>query len=569
MVDAISQFRTGGYNPDLENHRFGIVEGGGVAVAPLGFLGRRCYSRASGQMNSDARQAFAQALEKSYGPEVARRAIELAAKETSWLRREQPGAADAFRTATNPLTTARVRRVLDAAERIAAERARHNERLVDAFVTGGGRMERCLQEVARLSRGTDPQAQFAALRGAMQDYLRQENEAHRTITPAQLESHAMDRARALLGAPPHDGEAGRAGLFAGVGLRPTHPWISQALSAPRHNDETLDGELEPLRHGASNPICRATYEIDGRAVEAFVKPILAGRRVPLVAGQIGIDQRDPGLEKRNKATMLVAQSLGWGDRVVDVDLGVHRVEDPKTGRKTDAPCLIMEKAPGKSAEEIMGDLAALDPEEQRAELAKLREDPVLQRSLIQLQIIDAITGQADRHGGNYIIDRDRETGAVRGVKGIDNDICFGSKVTDPEQLVPRRPRRDGDPDMLFDARARRDAKAFAWGVSLPPVIDRAMRDAVDGLDPAALRASLEGLLTEAEIDATMARLDLVKAHVWNASLVSAWGPGIPEVLGDPDASGQPRRESDTLRSSYLARDLSPGYLRFVENRLPQ
>lgn len=49
-------------------------------------------------------------------------------------------------------------------------------------------------------------------------------------------------------------------------------------------------------------------------------------------------------------------------------------------------------------------------------------DPKVQKGLSDLQLIDAITGQLDRHMGNVFID-----GATGSVKGIDNDMAFGRK----------------------------------------------------------------------------------------------------------------------------------------------
>lgn len=49
-------------------------------------------------------------------------------------------------------------------------------------------------------------------------------------------------------------------------------------------------------------------------------------------------------------------------------------------------------------------------------------NPETQRGLADLQLLDALTGQVDRHLGNIFVDP--ETGSI---KGIDNDLSFGSK----------------------------------------------------------------------------------------------------------------------------------------------
>lgn len=49
-------------------------------------------------------------------------------------------------------------------------------------------------------------------------------------------------------------------------------------------------------------------------------------------------------------------------------------------------------------------------------------DPEIQKGLYNLEAVDYLTGQIDRHGGNFFINP--ENGAVQ---GIDNDLCFGTK----------------------------------------------------------------------------------------------------------------------------------------------
>lgn len=48
----------------------------------------------------------------------------------------------------------------------------------------------------------------------------------------------------------------------------------------------------------------------------------------------------------------------------------------------------------------------------------------LQRQLVNLQVLDYITGQIDRHTNNYFIQEDESTGMLTGVTGIDNDFSI-------------------------------------------------------------------------------------------------------------------------------------------------
>lgn len=54
--------------------------------------------------------------------------------------------------------------------------------------------------------------------------------------------------------------------------------------------------------------------------------------------------------------------------------------------------------------------------------------PELQRDLSTLQIFDIIISHADRHAENYIVDYDPKKQTYGGVKGIDNDSAWGSRI---------------------------------------------------------------------------------------------------------------------------------------------
>ena len=68
------------------------------------------------------------------------------------------------------------------------------------------------------------------------------------------------------------------------------------------------------------------------------------------------------------------------------------------------------------------------------------DDPVLQRALSKLMIVDALCGQVDRHAGNVFIQTDG-AGNVVGVVGIDNDLAFPEG---PTPGVNRKPPKSWD-----------------------------------------------------------------------------------------------------------------------------
>lgn len=123
----------------------------------------------------------------------------------------------------------------------------------------------------------------------------------------------------------------------------------------------------------------------------------------------------------------------------------------------------------------------------------------VQKGLYDLEVIDYITGQIDRHAGNMFIDP--ETGEV---KGIDNDLCF-----------PRMPREQ----MIAGLR---DARGKVV-VNKPLFMHEDTARKIEELTPEQLRKTLgslkypgrgeRGKLTPEEIEGAVTRLNEMKQHV--------------------------------------------------------
>lgn len=127
------------------------------------------------------------------------------------------------------------------------------------------------------------------------------------------------------------------------------------------------------------------------------------------------------------------------------------------------------------------------------------DNPRTIEGLLKLQVKDFITGQVDRHPGNYFIS---ESGDIT---GIDEDCSFGINAIPP----------DGE-----DIRGQKALKGFIPNNSSlmlrePPAVTREIKDAVNTLakNKEQLRESLKPYLTEQEIDATISRLDRLNAHI--------------------------------------------------------
>jgi hypothetical protein len=169
----------------------------------------------------------------------------------------------------------------------------------------------------------------------------------------------------------------------------------------------------------------------------------------------------------------------------------------------------MDKAPGKTG-------LKTDP--------SLFDDPQVRRELTKLQLLDALTGQGDRHGNNYFIHKD-SNGQVT-VTGIDNDQCLGAKLTDPNGIAR------GETDDTYGFR----------GVSLPMVIDTEMAAAFDQLTPDDLDDLLGDKLTSDEVNAAKQRLQGIKDHIDSlrrSNFViapTAWSSDIVTMLSTPGDS---------------------------------
>jgi hypothetical protein len=119
----------------------------------------------------------------------------------------------------------------------------------------------------------------------------------------------------------------------------------------------------------------------------------------------------------------------------------------------------------------------------------------LRGELTKLQLLDALVGQGDRHANNYFIHEEPNDWFT--VTGIDNDQCFGGKVTDPNGIAQGRTE---------------DTMGFR-GVRLPPVVDTEMADAFDQLSPDHLDDLLGDKLSRDEVNAAKQRLQGIKNHI--------------------------------------------------------
>jgi hypothetical protein len=236
--------------------------------------------------------------------------------------------------------------------------------------------------------------------------------------------------------------------------------------------ETMSGQM--------NTVTELTYESEDGDFRGYFKADKGFDPMPEEHSlNVGIRQADPNYAARSVAMYRLDQLLDAGV-TARAEFAVHNgqmglaLESARGTRAMDAN-LVFSRAAAQAA----------------GPGAFSVDDAVLQRCLNKLQILDAIAGQLDRHGGNYFIHG--EGGQVSGVTGIDLDMAFGQDMTS------------------FDDHSAR--KAHNYKRALPDEIDEAFGQKVLTVQDNDLRAVLRGLLSDREVEATVQRLQSVQAVI--------------------------------------------------------
>jgi hypothetical protein len=194
----------------------------------------------------------------------------------------------------------------------------------------------------------------------------------------------------------------------------------------------------------------------------------------------GIPEQNPNFGGRAIAMYRLDQLLG-SNVIVKTEFAT-KVIGPDGAPPRAEFGIVMEKAKGSGVSKSI----------KQEGLVQNIDNAVLQRGLSKLQLLDALAGQVDRHQGNYYIQRDAN-GQVIGVKGIDNDLAFGVGIT---------------PEMMTN-----QTTGIAQYRGMPPVVDKEMALRIINVAPEDVRNALTGLLSEAEVAATLTRLTVLQAEL--------------------------------------------------------
>lgn len=326
-----------------------------------------------------------------------------------------------------------------------------------------------------------------------------------------------------------------------------------------------------LGQGAANTVTRLTYAGEsGEPVTLVFKPEVAARQglSHLCAHNLGYDQ-DTRVMELNVASAAAADAIGCGDTVARSTIGVH---DGRVG-------LFMEMAPGKTANSLRsGEFPKIDlilaEAAQHGTLDKVRGN--LLRELTKLGWADALTGQVDRHGDNYLVNIDPKTGDVK-VTGIDNDASWGERKLG---MMTLNVGKDSERyRMVADATTigRRGMANLRGQFGLnqlfrPPYIDQATYDKLMSISDEQYSQMLRQSLEPAAVDAALSRLH--DAQSWAEDLKSRGRVLSGEDWSSPDrmtelqndrsslmvgAGGDP--VTVTLKSDFFTRDFLSSFRR--------
>ena len=143
---------------------------------------------------------------------------------------------------------------------------------------------------------------------------------------------------------------------------------------------------------------------------------------------VNVKTEKVNMNARNVATSRIAKMLN-SNLIAKTEM----VNLQKNGSTDVISGSVMDKAEGKEeaatllknhAKAIISDSSVKDKEKELKKKVKGLVTGSFQKEMADLQVIDYLCGQIDRHSGNYFIKTD-DDGMFTGLQGIDNDLSFG------------------------------------------------------------------------------------------------------------------------------------------------
>ena len=208
----------------------------------------------------------------------------------------------------------------------------------------------------------------------------------------------------------------------------------------------------------------------------FGSKIGAAKNLSNINRKVGINENSKA-DKRNSAVSMIADLLGCSGLIAK-SVNLH-VKDPSSGKIIMGT--FMETAKGADCRgtnvEDMEKFNQLTPD-------KIEKSLSLKKDIANLQVVDWICGNPDRHTGNMMYKFD-ENGNLVGLIGIDNDTSLG----------------DGDHSITLNG-------TFLENMT---VVTKDMADHIEAMDKEALKTMLYGYdLKESEVKKAIQRFEMLK-----------------------------------------------------------
>ncbi len=238
------------------------------------------------------------------------------------------------------------------------------------------------------------------------------------------------------------------------------------------------------------------------------------------------------LRERNVATSRIANLLGLQSLVVNSELAELSYEE--NGETKTKEGLLMSTAEGTEAKKIKDERNSKNKDDNGFNLGDVTGN--FQREMSNLDILDYVCGQIDRHTGNFFVKKD-ENGKFNGVVGIDNDFSFGKSNTlkgDDEESYDKH-RYGGASD-------KSHAKAVvSQGKLAQPHIDAELAERVLTINKDMITYTLMDLIEPQFVEACWLRLQQLQKAILDAK------SNTPDKLIKPDGWGAETHDASAKR----------------------
>jgi len=315
-------------------------------------------------------------------------------------------------------------------------------------------------------------------------------------------------------------------------------------------DQKSEAQWKYLGGGAKNAVYRMKYQDANANERTGVFKALKENEVegPISPGTFGgIDRKNPQFLHLAVASSKVCDMFNFGDRyvatkfanvndqrgiVMDLASGgapqvtgkkvaklgsdpsrptfkkeLQLKEDWKLGRINDKGlkgwaamlgCREIRKGSDGELEMVKAEVKNLDP-----------QNATTRKEITELQLLDIVCGQMDRHPENYYIDGDGH------VRGIDNDLAFGTmndihqaRNQDDKAFMPNRGSLQLNPPKVIDAEMFQKIVGISHENADDPQV---VRESINGKKEA-MREQLKEHMTPRQLDAAIQRYEQLAQH---------------------------------------------------------